>query len=633
MPSNLPQVRGVDYNTEIPFQKRAPAGFFDTSGEDAAASTAACDDDAAFKAKLKSKLDAPNREVAEEKARKTDAEKLKRRREEALPEAVAALDSIQKLQTIRKRAKLMLPPPQVGDRELERVLKASNGTAAATLDSGSEATLVLMSSYKETPVSASAAMMRTPRNLSASTNTVLDEAVAQVSMLEAQTPLLGGPSSTLHLSSGFGSITPKVAAGGGAMTPNPLATPVAIGDGVVHAGDAGGASTGFGATNARFSVLRSTSSQTGGSSLADANSSRNVLAIDDLDASHPDLDGPPASIALRLQQQRREALAAQLASLPVPSNEYKLVMPELSPPPEDEGTDGESSLLEDAQNVAKREGCEKIVAAQSEFKLRSRLLQRPELPRPLIVNRLMGSAATSAAAAAAAGEEETMFVIADHMLSQEIVTVIEADACAHPVKSAPEPPKRKPLKWLSEEMLAQAQQMLEAEIDSQTHSNGPPPSGAKMEAASAAVAAEWAYVPSLQRYCQLSVVSAQERLQAPQQQLQLVKNLMVKDGKRAAKLENKLEVLLGGYKKRAAALDKQLLTAHSEIDSQRIALGCFEALRRQETLAVPQRLDELSALLSDQRAREIELQVRYHKLCRTYETLEHALRSSSYSTT
>ena len=58
--------RGIDYNTEVPFQKVVPAGFFDTTGEDAAAEAVIQADDG-FKSVLKSKLDAPNRDKIEEK--------------------------------------------------------------------------------------------------------------------------------------------------------------------------------------------------------------------------------------------------------------------------------------------------------------------------------------------------------------------------------------------------------------------------------------------------------------------------------------------------------------------------------------------------------------------------------------
>ena len=111
MPSRQRKARGIDYNTEVPFQKVAPAGFYDTVGEDAMAEAAIQSDDK-FKSVLKSKLDAPRRDEAEKKARKQDAEKAKRKREDNLPDAVAQLNRLNDPLAIAKRGKLMLPPPQ-----------------------------------------------------------------------------------------------------------------------------------------------------------------------------------------------------------------------------------------------------------------------------------------------------------------------------------------------------------------------------------------------------------------------------------------------------------------------------------------------------------------------------------------
>ena len=61
------KVRGVDYNTEIPFQKTAPAGFYDIVGEDEQAEASIRQDDGAFKSILKSKLEAPRKDLMEAK--------------------------------------------------------------------------------------------------------------------------------------------------------------------------------------------------------------------------------------------------------------------------------------------------------------------------------------------------------------------------------------------------------------------------------------------------------------------------------------------------------------------------------------------------------------------------------------
>ena len=89
------------------------------NAEDASAEAQSHGEEGGFKATLKSKLDAPNKDAAEAKARKADAEKLKRRREEALPDVIAQINKQNELMAMKKRGRLMLPPPQVTGRELE----------------------------------------------------------------------------------------------------------------------------------------------------------------------------------------------------------------------------------------------------------------------------------------------------------------------------------------------------------------------------------------------------------------------------------------------------------------------------------------------------------------------------------
>ena len=88
----------------------------------------------------------------------------------------------------------------------------------------------------------------------------------------------------------------------------------------------------------------------------------------------------------------------------------------------------------------------------------------------------------------------------------------------------------------------------------------------------------------------------------------------------------KLDVLLGGYKKRAAALGKEIEAQHAAVAERRIELACFEALRGREALAGPQRAEELSELLSVQTSKEEELQARYAELTREQATLRELMQ-------
>ncbi|KOO27241.1 myb transcription factor [Chrysochromulina tobinii] len=455
--------RGIDYNSEIPFQLVTPAGFFDTRGEDAAAE-AVIQQDGAFKAVLKSRLDAPNRDQAEEKARKEDSKKLKRKREEALPDVLAQLNKLNDATAIARRGKLMLPPPQVTDRELEEVVKASS-TGAALPDevAGADATRLLMHSYADayTPASFGVGQTRTPRVGGKQGDTVLEEAAAQALLL-----------------------TERQAA--------------------AHA------------------------------------------------AAH----------------------AAELAK-------------------------------------------------------RSTALQR-RLPRPLIVNRQLTatagpltSALTSGGAACSSEPGAAAWAEAEAMMTEEMVRMLEADASAFPPPGAPEGgKKRKPLKPLPPELLESAKAMLAAELEA---IGGP--SADEFATAWEAADAKLAYIPSLQTYAALDSVSAPDRLEAFSQQLQLLRNHMARDQKKATKIEKKLEVTLGGYRKRAKAVAAEIEQQHDAIAEKKLQLNCFERLAQGEALARPQRLGELEALVKAQAEREKVLQTRYAELLRVRQTLREQLQA------
>jgi len=298
-------------------------------------------------------------------------------------------------------------------------------------------------------------------------------------------------------------------------------------------------------------------------------------------------------------------------------------MPDLEPEPAEDYT-GEGLYpeghVEDALDAQDREDAQAAAARAADLAKRSTALQR-ELPRPMIVNR-DEMLAPAAGADAAALDASPHARAADQMVREEMVGMLEADAASYPVPGAPEATgrKRKPLKPLAPEAAAAAAALVEAEAQAM-RGGEPPPAGASLGAACAAAAAELAYVPSLQRYAPLSSVTRQEAVQAPQQQLQLLKNFMARDAKRAGKAEKKLEVLLGGYKKRASALSKDLERRHDSILEKRVELECFRVLQHREALAGPQREEQLAAMLASQEAREDELQSRYAELLRTRETL------------
>ena len=94
----------------------------------------------------------------------------------------------------------------------------------------------------------------------------------------------------------------------------------------------------------------------------------------------------------------------------------------------------------------------------------------------------------------------------------------------------------------------------------------------------------------------------------------VLKNLMARDAKRCGKLEKKLELLQGGYRKRATALERKCQTLQQALAGKSIDLAAFQALANAESLAKPQRLAAMQRCISEQAEREAALQERYAAL-------------------
>lgn len=66
---------------------------------------------------------------------------------------------------------------------------------------------------------------------------------------------------------------------------------------------------------------------------------------------------------------------------------------------------------------------------------------------------------------------------------------------------------------------------------------------------------------------------------------------MTTEAKRAAKMEKKMKILLGGYQSRAMGLMKQLNDLWDQIEQAYLELRTFEELKKHEDSAIPRRLE------------------------------------------
>lgn len=155
--------KGMDYNADIPFEKKAAPGFYDTAEEQARIASAPVGQTLR---RLENKRK-PEEEEAERKKRQRKSANAKEGADPAhQTKFIAARDAqIQKLkdaESIGRRRKLMLPTAQVGESELEEIVKIGQAgeNAKALVGGGSEASAKLLSDYESLD---GARMARTPR--------------------------------------------------------------------------------------------------------------------------------------------------------------------------------------------------------------------------------------------------------------------------------------------------------------------------------------------------------------------------------------------------------------------------------------------------------------------------------------
>lgn len=355
---NRKRIKGIDYNAEIPFEKRPAAGFYDTSEEHLQKQ------EPDFNKMRQQDLDGELRSEKEERERKRDKQKLKQRKENEVPTAM-----LQNMEPERKRSKLVLPTPQISDMELEQVVKLGRASEMAKEiagESGIETTDALLADYSITPqVSA------TPRTPAPYTDRIMQEAQNMMALTHTETPLKGGLNTPMH-ESDFSSVLPKAAS---IATPNTvIATPFRT------QREGGGAATPAGFLTPASGALVPVA-KTG----AAGGTATPAFVRDKLNINTEENIGVTETPALykNYQKQLKSTLREGLSTLPAPRNDYEIVVPE-----QDDSEPMETSTepaVEDQADVDARLLAEQEAQRKRELAKRSQVIQR-SLPRPTEVN-------------------------------------------------------------------------------------------------------------------------------------------------------------------------------------------------------------------------------------------------------
>lgn len=415
----------MDYNADVPFEKKAVPGFYDTQ------------DESERNEKQREAFDPRKQQLANK--RKGDQEEdpdRKRRKGDktGAPAGFAAAAKAGQMQRIReaeqssKRRSLVLPAPQVGETELEEIVKMGMvGEQAHRLagEGDNEATKGFIGNYTGivggTPI-------RTPR-APPQDDHIANEIRNIRALTETQSSLLGGENTPLHEgtgSTGFDGVTPRKHV---VATPNPMATPMRQ-----------GGANGVGATPSRTPI---------GPGATPMRTPRDNFAINQDDQGSMQLVGStPREIKLR-EQSLRQQLKSQFAALPKPKEtDWELELPEEQPE-----SNGDIELSEeDAAERDRRNQAIREAAERADFKRRTQVLQRA-LPRPLDVD--------------IDALFKTAFTVADPVesaVAQEMVLLIANDALKYPATGTKVNGSSRPLEAFDDQALNKARMEIALEM-------------------------------------------------------------------------------------------------------------------------------------------------------------------------
>ncbi|KAI0670715.1 Cc.Cdc5 protein [Trametes maxima] len=584
--------KGMDYNADIPFEKRPAPGFYDTSEEQARATTAPV-------GQTLRRLENKRKPEDEE------AERRKRQRKDGKGDAphqtkfVAARDAqIQKLkeaESIGRRRKLVLPAAQVGEKELEDIVKIGQAgeNAKALVSGGTEASTKLLNDYEGLE---KAQMARTPRTAPQYDN-VMSEARNLRNMTMAQTPLLGEENTPMHVGpqggTGFEGATPRHQV---AFTPNPLATPM-------HAGGVGPGET-----------PRTDVTATPGTAMRTP--MRDGLRLNAEDG-FSSIGDTPREQRLRTSSAKR-ALKAGFMSLPRPENNFELLVPE-----DEEEEDAAAGPVSE-EDAAERDARLKRLRQEEERKAlarRTQVVQRG-LPRPANVDvaRLLADLTVE--------DDDSDLGAAAKLVHAEIADLLHHDSLAHPIPGTIHPGgTRSAYQIPPDDVLSAAKSLIHDELAT---SLGYP--GANEDVLKRGVVAlvdqdevdetlSWVHTrdklvfdPASNTWVEPSSITHEARVTGYTAQLEAYREAMAKEASKAGKSEKKLNVILGGYQARAAALAKRTTDAFSELQKAKLEYESFSKLKTNETALGPNRLAGLKEEVEKLEQRERRLQERYAEL-------------------
>ncbi|KAJ4317845.1 Pre-mRNA-splicing factor cef1 [Neodidymelliopsis sp. IMI 364377] len=559
----------IDYNADVPLEREVPAGFFDTVEE------------LDSNERQREAFDPRKQQLANKrKADQQDdgGESKKKKKDEKSGGLAASYAKAAQMQKIReaeqssKRRGLVLPAPQVGEAEMEDIVKMGMLGERAITGSGSDnaATQGLVGNYSSI---VSSTPIRTPM-APKEEDTIANEARNARLRTETQSALLGGENPDFEEDEAPASLSAP-STRHQIVTPNPMATPYRQG--------------GAGATPMHQ-----------GPGSTPMRTPRDTLRLNGEDGTMQLVGQTPRDIKLR-EQAKRSDLKSRLAALPKPKEESW----EFEFPNEQQETIPVELSEEDAAERDRRAREAQEAAERAEFARQSQVVQR-FLPRPSVVDIdvLLQRALSLADPVEQAVETEMAYLIANDVSKFGSGRVTGAV---------------KPLQRHSDEALRAAKMELALEYALQ--------SSADKTAFATDFTSSWT---NLHGSTVLPGIAGYEDDEIDEHQLLIeafdaAQEDIISSAEQANKLEKGLNKHHGGYMMRGKTLRSKIGEAYKALEQQQWDLASQRTMQHAEQVAIGRRLEALRDEVSFVTKREREAQELYRSRRDELETLQEPL--------
>jgi pre-mRNA-splicing factor CDC5/CEF1 len=288
-------------------------------------------------------------------------------------------------------------------------------------------------------------------------------------------------------------------------------------------------------------------------------------------------------------------------------------------PEDDSGASGQS--VADAADIERKKQLELDAIQQKKLRLRSQVLKR-NLPRPMRINTDFAKDKATLEKTGATTEELITEQIKSEMVNLMIYEAIEFP----PVNTKPAAaPKGFAFEQFEEDELSRADKLLSEEVERMKEAVGEL-SLEEFEQVWEKAYEDMTFLPDTKKFGLISQSSNNAKIAAEQYEFEQLKDVMLKENKKAITLEKKINVYHAGYQKKAQALRKSIVDLNEEIATIKLELDAFRELREQEKLAVTQRLEFWTQQVNEQVEQENKLQIRYANLLNERQIITQAQR-------